>query len=262
MLRAARHVLLFLGLTLATQIGGLAYLISLVARPGPGRRIGLFVMVYAAGSLGASVAAPLLGRVPLDCFGALLRPQSPVYCALNRHYVTPALAGYAQDLAASMDARFPGTVTLALDANFPFLDGFPLLPHLSHDDGGKLDLAFYYRSADGYAPGQTSSPIGYWAFEAPHQGAARACAGRDDALTLRWDMGWLWWMNRPLTLDRERLTAALNWLTSHPPAGYGVKILLEPHLAARLGVSHPWVRFQGCRAARHDDHIHIQLTGV
>lgn len=32
-----------------------------------------------------------------------------------------------------------------LDANFPFKDGFPLLPHLSHDDGRKVDIAFMYR---------------------------------------------------------------------------------------------------------------------
>jgi hypothetical protein len=34
-----------------------------------------------------------------------------------------------------MDEKFPGTVTIALDANFPFVNGFPLLPHLSHADG-------------------------------------------------------------------------------------------------------------------------------
>ena len=40
----------------------------------------------------------------------------------------------------------------------------------------------------------------------------------------------------------------------------GGKILLEPHLAHRLGVEgRPNIRFQGCRAARHDDHIHVQI---
>jgi hypothetical protein len=37
------------------------------------------------------------------------------------------------------------------------------------------------------------------------------------------------------------------------------KIFVEPPLAAQLGLSDPKIRFQGCRAARHDDHIHIQL---
>jgi len=36
-------------------------------------------------------------------------------------------------------------------------------------------------------------------------------------------------------------------------------MLLEPPLARRLGVADTRLRFQGCRAARHDDHIHIQF---
>ena len=37
------------------------------------------------------------------------------------------------------------------------------------------------------------------------------------------------------------------------------KIFLEPHLAAQFGSGAPKIRFQGCAAALHDDHIHIQL---
>lgn len=44
-----------------------------------------------------------------------------------------------------------------------------------------------------------------------------------------------------------------------PPRG-AVKILIEPHIPARLGVSSRAIRFQGCRAARHDDHIHNQIS--
>ena len=80
-------------------------------------------------------------------------------------------------------------MTLALDGGFPFLDGFPLLPRLSHDDGRKLDLAFLLAA--------------------------------DPAV--------------------ERL-------------------FLEPHLQARLGLSDPRIRFPRCRAARHDDHIHVQTS--
>jgi hypothetical protein len=36
-------------------------------------------------------------------------------------------------------------------------------------------------------------------------------------------------------------------------------VFVEPYLAARLGVTAPAIRFQGCRAARHDDHIHFQV---
>lgn len=38
------------------------------------------------------------------------------------------------------------------------------------------------------------------------------------------------------------------------------KIFIEPHLKQRLGLgSDDKIRFHGCKAVRHDDHIHVQL---
>jgi murein endopeptidase len=37
------------------------------------------------------------------------------------------------------------------------------------------------------------------------------------------------------------------------------KIFIEPHLKTRLKLTTPKIRFHGCRAVRHDDHIHVQL---
>ncbi|WEX89606.1 hypothetical protein PZN02_003519 [Sinorhizobium garamanticum] len=51
----------------------------------------------------------------------------------------------------------------------------------------------------------------------------------------------------------------------HPSAGnqfvrFGLeKVFIEPHVKNALGITDGHVRFQGCRAARHDDHIHIQV---
>ena len=60
---------------------------------------------------------------------------------LNRNYVKPELNIILQELSH----KLPEGVELKfLDANFPFFDGFPLLPHLSHNDGKKLDLSFIY----------------------------------------------------------------------------------------------------------------------
>jgi hypothetical protein len=56
----------------------------------------------------------------------------------------PDLVPLLAELSREIDRAFPGTTTLYLDGNFPFLNGFPLLPHLSHSDGRKLDIAFYY----------------------------------------------------------------------------------------------------------------------
>jgi murein endopeptidase len=53
-----------------------------------------------------------------------------------------------------------------------------------------------------------------------------------------------------------RIAALINLFTADPRV---IKIFVEPPLATRFNLSDPKIRFQGCRAARHDDHIHIQL---
>lgn len=247
MLRFFGHALLVSGLTVLTQIGGLAWIIALFFR----RRLIAFGLAYAALTLAAIWIAPGFGRVALNCFDdGPLQVQSPIYCALNRTYVTPGLNDILVEAAEDMDRRFPGTQTLVLDANFPFLDGFPLLPHLSHDDGDKADLAFFYRDDTGYLPGATRSPIGYFAFEP----GPTECAGSGP--TLRWDLGILQPLWRGYILDKARNAAILDILSRDIRVG---KIFVEPHLVQALDVSHPKIRFQGCRAARHDDHIHVQL---
>lgn len=64
-----------------------------------------------------------------------------MFCALNRHYVAPELRQTMLDFATQLNALLPDTITLTRDADFPFGTGIPLLPHLSHDDERKLDLA-------------------------------------------------------------------------------------------------------------------------
>ena len=183
----------------------------------------------------------------------------PLYCVFNRNYVDQRVALLLIALAHDLDRDYPGTRTLFLDANFPFLNGFPLLPHLSHGDGRKLDIAYFYAAPSGaYLPGQLRSPIGYWAFEQPEAGAPASCPSRS-WLSLRWNMAALqrFYPDRPL--EPERTRAALRWLVTQGQQ-YGVeRVFIEPYLAARLGVSSPLLGFQGCRAARHDDHIHLQI---
>lgn len=261
---------IFLFLTLLTQIGGAAYLATLAIKSRltggaftkTALASGCFLACYACLGVTAHFLAPYFGRVALPCRttgSTTLVVQSPVFCALNRHYVTPELFKVTSDLAAFMDKEYPGTRTLALDANFPFIDGFPLVPHLSHDDGRKLDLAFYYRRRNGrYVAGATKSPIGYWAFEET-LGGEQPCSGKSDLLTLRWDVPWFRFFHRDYELDVARNRAALQWLTTTASATGVSKVLVEPHLAQRLNVNGGVIRFQGCRASRHDDHIHFQV---
>ncbi len=124
--------------------------------------------------------AALAGRVPLPCRAEPGRPVaagSPLYCLLNRNYVDPRLVPLLDALAAAaMEQAYPGTVTPYLDANFPFLDGMPLAPHLSHDDGRKLDLAFFYADPGG------ALPAGIAALAGRLLGLRAAGAGRPAAL--------------------------------------------------------------------------------
>jgi hypothetical protein len=62
-----------------------------------------------------------------------------------------------------------------------------------------------------------------------------------------------------MPLEPMRTRVAVDWIVDHADDLAVDRIFIEPHLAQRLGVSSPLVRFQGCRAARHDDHIHVQL---
>lgn len=255
MIRLLFHITMIVGLTLLTQLGGVAWFAAIITTRGILQRLFAFVLAYIAISIGAVYAAPALGREALPCVqndSTELVIHSPVFCALNRHYVTPETAAVTKALAAHMNTLYPGTLTQVLDAGFPFLTGFPLLPHLSHDDGRKVDLAFYYRDQSGYLRGVTRSPIGYWAFES--QGAD--CP--EQYVSLRWDMAWLqpYWPD--ISLDEARVGDAVKWLTSQEQVE---KVFVEPPLARRLGVTAQKLRFQGCRAARHDDHIHFQIAG-
>jgi hypothetical protein len=158
-------------------------------------------------------------------------------------------------IAGDVARRYPGTRVMYLDGNFPFLDGFPLLPHLSHKDGKKLDLAYFYRNAHSKAPiRQTPSPIGYWAYEQPENQETQPCCGKEG--WLRWDFEWLQPLFAFAEIDPERTGLLLQELIAAPEVQ---KILIEPHLKLSLHAHDAKVRFQGCHAARHDDHIHFQI---
>jgi len=247
MKRVIFHAAGILLLTLLTQLGGLAWLISLAFR----RRILVFLIAYSAFSISAMWIAPVFGRVPLPCFEREnFQMQSGLYCLLNRQYVVPELETALYDFAHNMQAQFPGTTTLALDANFPFITGFPLLPHLSHNDGRKVDLAFFYQNEKTFLPKSTRSPVGYFAFESGPTNCPQ------QFLTLRWDFAWLQPLWHEYELEPARMKFALELLVADARIS---KIFIEPHLADKFGVQSSKIRFQGCQAARHDDHIHIQL---
>lgn len=275
----AGHLLVFVMLTLVSQIGGLCYLVAVaVSRFIPrqadfGRRARVvvgaaaFFITYAAVSMYiVPPVAAVAGRYPLPCeieAEARVVPLNRLVCILNRHYAKKPVHDMLMRVAAHLETTYPGTLVAYLDAGFPLLDGFPLLPHLSHGDGLKVDLAFFYHDISGpYMPRRTPSPIGYWGFEHPRPGEPRPCLGRSDLLTLRWDMAFLEQFTLPMRFDADRTGEMLMWLSSKAEDLRIEKILLEPHLSQRFNLNRTVVRFQGCRAARHDDHVHIALKRV
>jgi hypothetical protein len=260
-------------LTVVTQIGGIVFLISLstfglIDKRLSGRwtrmtaKVFSFVTLYLLFVfLIVPLTAKSFGRVPLPVFqNRNLKPANIWTCLLNRNYVRPQLRDIAYSVAKSMNNKYPGTVINYLDSNFPFLDKFPLLPHLSHNDGKKLDLSFQYNdSQTGQMTNDIPSFIGYGICEEPKDGEEN----KPDYC----DKKGFWQYNLlreivpqdnkvRFTFDNKRTKDLLNSFASHDGLG---KIFIEPHLKTRLGLTSNKIRFHGCQAVRHDDHIHVQL---
>jgi len=190
-----------------------------------------------------------------------IRPLNLLTVFLNRHYVKPRLEGEIIAVTRVLQKEFPDTEINYLDANFPFVDGFLLLPHLSHDDGEKLDIAFFYKDQQ-TGKGLPNSPswIGYGVYEDPKKGELNQpniCRKKG-----YWQYGFLekitpQWQKEKIVMDEQRTKRLLQLLAKKK----GIrKIFIEPHLKTRWGLKeYEKIRYHGCHAVRHDDHIHVQL---
>ena len=268
-LAALAMLILVLVLTIVTQIGGLIFWLSLPILDGVYKRAPKFMLLASALAflfiysisvfLLVPLIAPIFGRMPLPMFSTATRPLKPVsvfYCLMARNYVRPEAYKLLTDISQKLAKKFPGSVLIYYDANFPFINGFPLLPHLSHNDGRKIDLAFFYQDKEtGQPVGSPPSPIGYWAYEQPLDGESQPCLGRPSLL--RWDFDFLQPLFDDVEMDEKRTRYLMQLLIE---SNQVQKILIEPHLKQRLSLGSQKVRFQGCRAARHDDHIHFQIN--
>ncbi|MCZ4280579.1 hypothetical protein O4H49_07305 [Kiloniella laminariae] len=260
-------------LTFLTQIGGAVLWLAfgmgqiLSGRYGTGWKSSsllCFLLIYSNISfLILPRIAPGFGRVALNCFATTQAPyaaNSPLYCLLNRHYVAPELKPLIEDLSAQVARQYPGSITTYLDANFPFFDGFPLLPHKSHQDCRKLDLTLFYQEKSSGEKHLRAGGwfLGYWIF-APARIYETSPACTKDGI-LRWRMDWLQGLFTDLALDHERTRALLGFLIDDKGSRKQIgKVFLEPYLEKALGFNDARIRPAGCTAARHDDHIHIQL---
>lgn len=272
-LRVMRRSLAFLVLTMLTQVGGVVYLLGIavhshwrermpVKLQGRSGRVVSFVALYLVFTFTiVPLLAGVFGRVRMPMFELHhIRPVTVWTCLLNRNYVRPQLRTAGYDVADKMVAKYPGTVLNYLDANFPFVNRFPLLPHLSHNDGRKLDLSFCYDdSKTRTLTNNVPSFIGYGICEEPRAGevnTAEGCCQKG-----YWQYSILRYIvpqgaKHNFSFNEERTKDLVSLFAAQPEIG---KIFIEPHLKTRLGLTGSKIRFHGCRAVRHDDHVHVQL---
>lgn len=265
-------LIFFIFLTVLTQVGGIFYLLSFsthrfINRNSTGyKRLALkiisFTVLYLIGVfLVVPFLAKPLGRVPLPLVEESgLQPGTVITVFLCRNYVRPELKKAADHVSEQMQKKFPGTVINYLDANFPFFDKFPLLPHLSHNDGKKLDLSFAYReSKTKTITSELPSFIGYGICEEskPNEiNTAIVCEQKG-----YWQYSFLKKIipqgsKKEFVFDEQRTKRLVELFANEKAIG---KIFIEPHLKNRMSLSSPKIRFHGCQAVRHDDHIHVQL---
>jgi hypothetical protein len=267
------RVLAFLLLTILTQIGGVVYLLHFTTYRFINRKVNnqwlrrlskgaTFVLFYLMATfLIVPILAKPFGRVQLPVSTTnSLRPLTFLTCLLNRNYVRKDLRDVAFGVASEMNRKYPGTVVNYLDANFPFIKGFPLFPHLSHNDGKKMDLSFCYKNKQSLIDtNDVPSPIGYGICEEPigaEKNTPQYCADNG-----YWQYSFLKSImpqggKDDFVFHAEKTKYLVQLFAKNDRIG---KIFIEPHLQTRLQLTSDKIRFHGCQAVRHDDHIHVQL---
>lgn len=273
LLKVCLRIICFCLLPILTQIGGLVYIVSILTHKLTDKwtnlniskvvyRFAMFLLLYTLTTfLIVPVIAKPLGRVALPLIETNhLKPLNILTCFLNRNYVRPELMQATFEVAMQMNDQFPGTTVNYLDANFPFIHKFPLLPHLSHNDGKKLDISFCYRHTEtNESTNKCPSFIGYGICEEPsaaEENMAEYCEKRGYWLYNSLTKIIPQYNKKNFTFDISRTRELLNFFAAQPAIG---KIFIEPHLKTRLNLTSDKIRFHGCQAIRHDDHIHIQL---
>lgn len=178
---------------------------------------------------------------------------------LNRNYVKPELNLTLQKISSDFEKKHNGIKLVYLDANFPFIDKFPLLPHLSHNDGKKIDLSLVYQLENGEITNKKPSISGYGVFENPRNNEIKQFKICKEKGFWQYDFPkYLTFgtINREIKFSEKATRDLINSIIKQKNIG---KIFIEPHLKNRMRLTSNKIRFQGCRAVRHDDHIHIQL---
>ncbi len=247
-------------LTIMTQIGGVVYLLAtLMYRRNTLKRWGAFVVLYLVSTFFVvPYVAPFFGREKIQTTDTV-KIHMLFTSLANRDYVVPEMNTVLTNVSTKLSKVYPGVEIHCLDANFPFFNGFPLLPHLSHNDGKKLDISLLYEDDKGAIINDKPSISGYGVFVHP-------VAGEYDQISVCKEKGYwqydfpkyltLGTVNSDLIFSEKGTRKVIQLLREELSVS---KIFIEPHLRERIQIKHPKVRYHGCRAVRHDDHIHVQV---
>lgn len=261
MIRNLGNLLIVAFLTVLTQIGGVLYLIVIILLRRKSRKIKLlyFSITYLFFTyLIIPLIAPFFGREKITNSKSL-QPRSFFYTLTNRSYVVPEMNTILQKVSNGFEEYYPGIEVVYLDANFPFFNGFPLLPHLSHNDGKKVDLSLVYVNEKGNITNRKPSISGYGVYENPttkEYNQIEVCKRKGN-----WQYDFPKYLtfgtiNKDLKFSKEANKKLIQLFLSQKEIG---KVFIEPHLKSRLKLLDSRIRFHGCQAVRHDDHIHVQL---
>jgi hypothetical protein len=258
------HAIVFVILTLLTQIGGVVYLMSFVfcgriKYSFPLKGLAAFIIIYC---LGTFVTTPMLAKLfnrERIIHHENLCSANYLSVLMNRNYVRPEVNAYLTSVSEQLKAQNSAVTMRYLDACFPLIDGFPLLPHLSHSDGKKVDLSLVYENSNGEIVNSSKSVSGYGVFEEPRQGEVnqnRACQTAGFSFYDSPKYLTLGSINTELRFSEKGTKQLMDALTQQESVD---KVFLEPHLKERLRLKNRKIRFQGCHSVRHDDHIHVQV---
>jgi len=261
-LKVLFFTLLFILLTILTQIGGVVLFLSFVLSRGIENRKRLklsfiFLVLYLLSTfLVVPHIASYFGReriIQTD----IIKPTFFLTNLLNRNYVKPKINSILRK--TELGLKNTGTEIRYLDANFPFIDNFPLLPHLSHNDGKKIDISLVYTKPNGELTNDKKSNSGYGVFAEPEKGEIDQIKNCRTKGYFQYDYPkYLTFggKNENLVFSIKYTKLLINAFLSNKDIS---KIFIEPHLKVRLNLKDTRVRYHGCKAVRHDDHIHIQI---
>lgn len=260
------HILIVTFLTIVTQVGGVIWILNFGyfkftnQKKAMWLRFLSFTIIYLISTFFIIPPfAKLNGRIPLPFTkSSNLIPHTYIIPLLNRHYVKPNLKSQLIKIADEINSENNKLKLSYLDANFPFIDGFPLLPHLSHKDGRKVDLSFFY-TKDNEVGNLKPSKSGYGHFVNPQNEEFNQT--RECKLNGYWHYDYTKFLTfgsrDDLEFDQENTRKLIINIVRDPLTQ---KVLIEPHLKKRMNLLNSKIRFQGCHAVRHDDHIHYQIN--